>query len=60
MGGAHVVFADDRRGSITVGKQADLVVLSEDLVAAAADDLRRILDVRVTHTVVDGEVMYRA
>ena len=54
MGGAHVVFAEDRRGSITVGKQADLVVLSDDLFAAAEDDPRRMLDVRVTHTVVDG------
>ena len=37
MGGAHVAFAEDRRGSITVGKQADLVVLSTDLFAAVAD-----------------------
>jgi len=59
MGGAHVAFAEDRRGSIAVSKQADLVVLSEDLFAAAEDDPRRVLDVRVTHTVVDGEVMHR-
>ncbi|CAN5657967.1 hypothetical protein BH18ACT17_BH18ACT17_11640 [soil metagenome] len=59
MGGAHVAFAEDRRGSIAVGKQADLVVLSEDLFAAAEDDPRRVLDVRVTHTVVDGEVVHR-
>lgn len=60
MGGGHVVFAEDRRGSITIGKQADLVVLSEDLFAAAAADPRRILNVHVTHTVVDGEVVHRA
>jgi hypothetical protein len=59
IGGAHVVFAEDRRGSITVGKQADLVVLSEDLFAAAERDPRAILDVRVTHTIVDGEVVHR-
>jgi predicted amidohydrolase YtcJ len=58
--GAHVVFAEDRRGSISLGKQADLVVLSEDLFAAAEADPRRVLDVRVTHTVVAGEVVYRA
>ena len=59
MGGAHVAFADDRRGSITVGKQADLVVLSEDLFAAADADPRNVLDVRVTHTIVDGNVVHR-
>jgi len=59
LGGAHVVFAEERRGSITVGKQADLVVLSEDLFAAAEADPRRVLDVRVTHTVVDGKVVHR-
>jgi predicted amidohydrolase YtcJ len=59
MGGARVVFAEDRRGSITVGKQADIVVLSEDLFAAAEADPRRVLDVRVTHTIVDGEVVHR-
>ena len=60
MGGAHVVFAEDRRGSITFGKQADLVVLSDDLFAAAEGDPRRVLDVRVTFTVVDGKVVHRA
>ena len=59
MGGAHVVFAEDRRGSISVGKQADLVVLSDDLFAAAERRSRRMLDVRVTHTVVDGSVVHR-
>jgi hypothetical protein len=59
MGGARVVFAEDRRGSITVGKQADLVVLSDDLFAAADADPRRILEVYVTHTVVDGEIVHR-
>jgi predicted amidohydrolase YtcJ len=59
MGGAHVVHAEDRRGSIAVGKQADLVVLSDDLFAAADSEPRRMLDVRVTHTVVDGSVVHR-
>jgi hypothetical protein len=59
MGGAHVVFAEDRRGSVTVGKQADLIVLSEDLFAAAELDPRSILDVHVAHTIVDGEVVHR-
>lgn len=60
VGGAQVAFADDRRGSIAVGRQADLIVLSGDMWAAAADDPRGVLDLRVTHTVVDGTVVHRA
>jgi predicted amidohydrolase YtcJ len=60
MGGAVMAFADDRRGSITVGKQADLAVFDTDLFAAARDDARRLLDATVTHTVVDGAVVHRA
>ena len=60
MGGAAMAFADDRRGSITVGKQADLVVFDTDLFAAADVDARRLLDATVTHTLVDGAVVHRA
>jgi predicted amidohydrolase YtcJ len=60
VGGARVAFAEDRRGSIAVGRQADLVVLSGDLWAEAALDPRRVLDLQVTHTVVDGAVVHRA
>jgi hypothetical protein len=59
MGGARACFAESNRGSVTAGKYADLVVLSEDLFALEAEP-RRILDVRVTHTIVGGEVVYRA
>ena len=59
MGGARVAFADERRGSITVGKQADLAVFDSDLFAAASDDPRRLLAATVTHTVVDGVVVHR-
>jgi hypothetical protein len=34
-------------------------VLSDDLLAAADSDPRRMLDVHVTHTVVDGSVVHR-
>ncbi len=59
MGGARACFAEANRGSVTVGKYADLVVLSEDLFALEAEP-RRILDVRVTHTIVGGDVVRRA
>jgi predicted amidohydrolase YtcJ len=60
MGGARACFAEDDRGSIEVGKYADLVLLSTNLEREAAADPRRILGVRTEATVVGGEVVYRA
>jgi predicted amidohydrolase YtcJ len=58
MGGAFANHVENHRGSITVGKQADLVVLDRDLFELV--DPHEILETRVTHTIVDGEVAYRA
>jgi predicted amidohydrolase YtcJ len=58
LGSAYANFADDRRGSLTPGKDADVVVLSRDLFAVG--DPRAILETGVTHTVVAGEVVHRA
>ena len=58
MGSAFANFAGGDRGSITPGKYADLVVLDRDLFTL--DDPREILETRVTHTIVGGEVVYRA
>jgi predicted amidohydrolase YtcJ len=60
VGSALVAFAQDRRGTLAAGMQADIAVLSGDLPAAAGDDPRAILDLHVTHTVVDGAVVHRA
>jgi len=60
MGGAFANHVDDRRGSITVGKQADLIALSRDLFdrEQTADPLD-ILDTKVELVMVDGEVPIR-
>jgi len=58
LGSAFANFVDDRRGSLAPGKDADVVVLSEDLFTLA--DPRSILDTHVTHTLVAGEVVHRA
>jgi predicted amidohydrolase YtcJ len=60
MGGARACFAEDDRGSIAIGKYADLVLLSADLEREAAADPRRILDVRADTTIVGGEIVVRA
>jgi len=51
-----VAGEESYRGSISTGKVADLVVLSEDIFSI---DPMRILDVRVDLTVLGGKVVWR-
>jgi predicted amidohydrolase YtcJ len=52
---ARAVFQEQCRGSIEVGKLADLVVLSEDVLACPVE---RIKDTTVVMTVLGGQVVY--
>lgn len=52
---AYAAFEEDIKGSITVGKLADFVVLSDNLLTMNADDIK---DVLVLTTVVGGKVVY--
>jgi len=54
--GAYSCFQEDRKGSIEVGKAADLVVLSESLLDCELDKLRNI---KVDMTLIDGEIVYQ-
>jgi predicted amidohydrolase YtcJ len=56
-GGAHASFEEDAKGSLGVGRLADLVVLSEDLFAGPPE---RILTTRVLLTIMDGRIVHRA
>ena len=53
--GAWSTFEEDRKGSITAGKLADLVVLDADPRRVALDDLA---DVKVRMTLVGGNIEY--
>jgi predicted amidohydrolase YtcJ len=53
---AYAAFEDGVRGSLTPGKRADITVLDKNLLKIAPDD---ILTAKVTHTVVDGKIVYR-
>ncbi|MFD1514813.1 amidohydrolase [Halomarina rubra] len=55
-GAAYAGFDEDRLGTLTVGKRADLVVLDESPWTVAPEAIG---DVSVTHTVVDGRVVAR-
>lgn len=52
---ARAVFQESRRGSIEVGKLADLTLLSGDLLTCAEEDIPNIT---VLMTVLDGRVVY--
>ena len=52
---AHLTFEEDEKGSLEVGKLADLVVLSQDLLAI---DPARTMDTEVDLTVLGGRIVY--
>lgn len=53
--GAYAEFEEDSKGSLEVGKLADLIVLSENILETAEDDIK---NVRVDMTMIDGEMVY--
>lgn len=57
LGGAKLTFEDDEKGSIAIGKLADLAVLSADPLGCAPDELGRIVS---QLTIVDGRIVYRS
>jgi predicted amidohydrolase YtcJ len=54
---AYLSFDEGKKGSIEVGKLADLAVLADDFLGCDED---RIKDIKVTATVVGGKVVYEA
>jgi predicted amidohydrolase YtcJ len=54
---ANAGFWEDSRGTLDVGKLADVVVLERNLDEVADEDFEH---VRVAHTIVDGEIVYSA
>ena len=57
INGAYAEFAEHWKGSIEVGKHADLVVLSDDIRRVPATQLR---DLPIALTMVGGQVAYEA
>ncbi len=53
---AYAAFEEDYKGSIEVGKFADITVLSENIMTCADDE---ILDAKVDLTIVNGEQRYQ-
>ena len=55
MGSAYAEFQDKDKGSITTGKLADMVLLSDDIFTIEPAKIR---DVRVLKTFVGGKVVW--
>jgi len=53
----HSVFQENTLGSLTVGKRADFVVLSDDILKVKPDTIK---DITVEMTIVGGIVEYSA
>ena len=57
INGAYANFVEQNRGSITPGKYADLVMVSDDLFKIPADKIK---DAKVVWTMVDGKEVWKA
>ena len=53
--GAYAQFSETLKGSIEVGKLADLVVLERDILTCPEEE---ILDTKVVLTVIDGNTVF--
>jgi predicted amidohydrolase YtcJ len=52
---AYAAFEETIKGSLTPGKPADIVVLSEDIMTIPEDQIR---STRVVYTIIDGKIAY--
>jgi len=53
---AFAAFEENQKGSLEVGKYADIVILSNDLLSCSEE---AILETKVLYTIVDGEIKYK-
>ncbi|MBK6363102.1 MAG: amidohydrolase [Saprospiraceae bacterium] len=56
LGNAYAAFEDEIKGSLTVGKFADIVILDKNILSCPENE---ILQTKVLYTIVNGEVKYR-
>lgn len=57
VGSAFAEFQENVKGSLSVGKLADFVILSDDIFSVAPHDIQKI---KVLTTIVDGRIVYKA
>ncbi|HZH33710.1 MAG TPA: amidohydrolase family protein, partial [Pyrinomonadaceae bacterium] len=57
LGSAYAEFQENIKGTITAGKLADLIILSDDIFSINPNDIQK---TKVLTTVVDGKIVYEA
>lgn len=57
INGAYAAFEENSKGSLKVGKYADMVILSKDILTVPEDEIPT---ARVVSTIVGGKVVYKA
>jgi predicted amidohydrolase YtcJ len=57
MGAAYQSFEEDQKGSITIGKQADLVILAENPLTVDPDMIQ---DIKILETISRGRTVFKA
>ena len=57
MSNAFAAFEENIKGSLTVGKLADITVLTKDITTVPDDEIRT---AKVAYTIVGGKVVYQA
>lgn len=57
--GAYTMFAEDKIGSLSVGKHMDFVVMDKDILSVAHTDPDDLLKINVLKTYIDGECVYK-
>jgi len=56
INGAYAAFEEDSRGSLKVGKSADMVVLSKDILTISEEEIP---SAEVRYTIVGGKIRYK-
>ena len=55
MGGAYASYDDGRKGSITKGKYADMVILDKNIFDIPEEEIK---DTKVLKTILNGKIVY--
>src|SRR5207248_6949418 len=53
---AYAAFEEDVKGTLSVGKLADITVLSRDILTCPDDEIRT---TKIAYTIVGGKILYR-